>query len=78
MVNPLRSLKVMHLNVQSISVPGRSRALMERLQKEKVDVCALQETWLMDEEAPRVEGFHWVGRNRPGGVKARGGEWGFW
>ena len=51
---------------------------MERLQKEKVDVCALQETWLMDEEAPRVEGFHWVGRNRPGGVKARGGEWGFW
>ena len=57
----------MHLNVQSMRAPRRLNALEERLLRDKVDVCALQETWLRaGEEDPHVEGFHWVGRNRPG------------
>lgn len=67
MVKKVRALRFAQLNLQSLLARGRVEALQAFLINCKIDICAVQETWLkQDAVPPTLEGYHWVSVPRPG------------
>jgi exonuclease III len=72
-----RELKVVFKNVRKIRSVVKQRECLAYMEKERVDICGINESGLNDDEfVDGGEGYEWFGCNRPA-IEGKGGGVGF-